>query len=59
MKEYFIVFQQDCEIDDDTSYRKGEIIRTNDVGVFTWIEKAHEHSVKICIYSAEMVCDLS
>jgi len=68
MKKFVICFSKDCEmklnetskLDEDTvSHRAGDLIEVTEDEMFRYLETAHHEGVKLAIYSAKMICDLS
>lgn len=60
MEEFIICFCQDYLKEGNTiPYLKGSLLRTDKKEMFKWIELAHTNNIKISIYSAIMICDIS
>lgn len=62
MREFLVCFYQHCERTFDGEVREfkpGEIIRVSEREMFSWLEHAHHDRIKITIYEAKVICDLS
>ena len=62
MREFIVCCYQggDITINDETiRFAKGDLIRTNESDMFKWLEEAHHNNIKISIYEAKVICDLS
>lgn len=62
MTEYFICFYQDTKNLVDSSeddLKNGDSLKVSEKQMFAWIEESHQNKVKISIYSASVICDLS
>lgn len=60
--DYFIQFFSDGEITIDKKvlhYNTGLILRFTELTVFKYIEALTQKNVKICIFQANLVCNLS
>lgn len=53
------IFKGDASAGEKVTFKSGELKRVNQEEMFLWLELAHNDNVKISIYSAKMVCDLS
>jgi len=67
-KEFFVLFYDSGKADfypDDTTdtetieFEKGQMLRVTEPEMFRWLEKAHHEKIKLSIYQATCVCDLS
>ena len=68
MKQFIVCFYQDGETTfykgDGTNgetiqFKKDTLIRVSEQEMFRWLQLAHHNRVKLSIYQATMVCDLS
>ncbi len=67
-KEYLICFHQDGKATfyndggsngDTITFKENQLIKVSEMEMFQWLEKAHQDTIKIEIYTAVVVCDLS
>ena len=62
MREFIVCCYDQGEItigDETIKFAKGDLIKTNENDMFKWLEEAHHDHIKVAIYEAKMVCDLS
>ena len=68
MREFIVCFYQDGEAtfykgdesnEETIQFKKDTLIRVSEQEMFKWLEIAHHDKVKLSIYEANMVCDLS
>lgn len=64
MKNYIICFYQNGQASVDkngkeTEFVNGGLIKVTEEEMFRWIERAKFDTIKLVIYDAEIICDLS
>jgi hypothetical protein len=68
MREFIVCFYQDGEATffkgdgsngETIQFKKDTLKRVSEQEMFRWLELAHQDKIKISIYEAKMVCDLS
>lgn len=68
MREFIICFYQDGEATffkgdgsnvETIQFKKDTLKRVSEQEMFKWLELAHADKIKISIYEAKIVCDLS
>ena len=62
MEQYFILFYQDGKAEIDKkgySFKEGESMKVTRTEMFRWLQHSHHNNIKIEIYEARVVCDLS
>ncbi len=68
MREFIVCFYQDGEAvfhkadgsnRETVQFKRDVLIRVSEQEMFKWLEIAHHDKVKLSIYEAKMVCDLS
>lgn len=66
--EYFIKFYESGVVkfiqpvpndDVEFTFQNGDVINVSEKQMFDWIEKSKTENIRLSVYSAQMLCDLS